>query len=64
MTITNDADDIANTHRPLPLAGGHFACSCGAWTSTDSGPAKYPTPEEQHGDHLAAQAARRPRPTD
>ncbi len=60
MTNTKDADTIANAHRPVKLEGGHFACSCGEWTSTDSGPAKYPTPEEQYGDHLATQAARAP----
>lgn len=59
MTNTNDADE---RHRPVKLEGGHLACSCGAWTSTDSGPATYPTPEEQHDDHRAAQAARRPLP--
>lgn len=60
MTNANDADDTADAHRPVKLEGGHFACSCGGWTSTDSGPAMYPTPQEQYDDHLAtAQEARR-----
>lgn len=56
--INTDTDDIASAHRPVQLEGGRLACSCGEWTSIDSGPARYPTPEEQHGDHIATRRER------